>query len=61
MNIAIARLLVRALILLNDRPRFGPRNRRFAFDSYSVASEIEGTLKQHGWDWRTQELQPPPA
>lgn len=58
MNIDTARLLVAALILLNDHPRFGPRNRHLAIDSYSVAADIDAALKSAGWDWRDPQLQP---
>jgi hypothetical protein len=45
-----AGLLAKALRLLNDKPRFGPRDTRLDFDSYSVAAEIEQTLKRQGYD-----------
>lgn len=56
MDKATARALARALHLLNDKPRFGPRNRRLPFDSYSVASEIEAALAAAGIDWRSVDV-----
>jgi len=47
-----ADLLVRILILLNDQPRFAPKDRRLHYDSYSLASEITDTLKRNGWNWQ---------
>ena len=45
-----AQVLASALRLLNDKPRFGPRDRRLAFDSYSVASQLTALLKRSGYD-----------
>lgn len=59
MNIITAKVLVAALILLNSKPRFGPRNRRINLDSYSVASDIQQLLKANGWNWQDPQLQPP--
>lgn len=59
MDIATARLLVSALVLFNDAPRFGPRNRRVRVDSYSVAANITAALRAAGWDPVDPELQPP--
>lgn len=47
--------LAKALKLMNDHPRFGTRNRRFEFDSYSVAEEIETILKKEGYDLNNME------
>ena len=58
MTLADARALVKVLLLLNDKPRFGFRNRRMRFDSYSAASEIEALLERHGFNWRDPDIQP---
>ena len=58
MNTNVAKVLVSALILLNDKPRFGPRNRRLNIDSYSVAADIAIVLKLHGIDWQDPAYQP---
>lgn len=47
-----ADLLVRCLILFNQQPRFGPKDTRLHFDSYSLASEISALLKRHGWSYQ---------
>jgi hypothetical protein len=54
-----AKLLVKALLLFNDKQRFVLR--RGGLDSYVVAHEITQHLKAHGLDWLDPELQPPPA
>lgn len=59
MTDAVAHTLVAALILFNDKPRFGPRDRHLAIDSYSVAADITKLLQEHGRDWRDPALQPP--
>lgn len=41
--------IARALRLLNEKPRFGPRDRRAGFDSYSVASDLEHVLATAGY------------
>lgn len=43
-------LLAKVLRLLNDHPRFGPRDRRLPFDSYSVAAEVTQRLDRGGYD-----------
>jgi hypothetical protein len=48
--------LAKALRLLDDQPRFGPRDRRLQFDSYSVAADIEATLRAAGYDPRNPHL-----
>lgn len=58
MDLTTARILTAALILLNDHPRFGPRNRRYSVDSYSVAEDIRVLLNSKGWDWQDPQLQP---
>lgn len=45
-----AQVLACALRLLNDKPRFGPRDRRLAFDSYSVASQLTAMLQRAGYN-----------
>jgi len=59
MNPETAKLLVKALLLFNDKPRFSLR--RGGLDSYQVAYEITKHLKANGLDWMDPELQPPPA
>lgn len=46
---ADAALMAKALALLNDKPRFGPRDRRLPFDSYSLAAEISSRLIAAGY------------
>jgi hypothetical protein len=58
MDLTTARILTAALILLNDQPRFAPRNRRLSIDSYSVAEGIQVLLNSKGWDWQDPQLQP---
>lgn len=53
-----AKLMVKALMLFNDKPRF--RNKIGNLESYEVAAEINSHLKAHGYDWLDTELQPPP-
>lgn len=43
-------VLAQAVMLLNDKPRFGPRNRRLHFDSYSVAAALSNAIKRHGFN-----------
>lgn len=45
-----AAIIARALRLLNEKPRFGPRDRRLNFDSYSVAAELSEMLRKSGRD-----------
>lgn len=45
-----AELLARVLMLLNEKPRFGPRDRRLRFDSYSLASDIEALFHAQSID-----------
>lgn len=52
-----AALLQRVIILLNDKPRFGPRNRRYRFDSYSVAAEVTRLVTQAGYQSNDPTLQ----
>ena len=59
MNFATAKLLVAALILFNDRARFGPRNHRLALDSYQLAADITTALQAAGWSPYDPTLQPP--
>jgi hypothetical protein len=42
--------MLKVIMLLNERPRFGPKDRRLRFDSYSLCSELEDVLKAHGVD-----------
>ena len=49
---AVANTIVQAIILLNDHPRFGPKNRRMHFDSYQVAADLSAHLKAAGWNWQ---------
>jgi hypothetical protein len=58
MNQATAKLLVAALILFNDKPRFESRNHRRVLDSYTLAVDITAALAASGWDWRDPALQP---
>jgi hypothetical protein len=44
-----AETLAKALRLLDDQPRFGPRDRKLPFDSYSVAGELTEILKRNGY------------
>lgn len=37
-------------MLLNEKPRFGPRDRRLRFDSYSLASDIEALFHAQSID-----------
>ena len=53
LNPSDAELLAKALCLLNDKPRFGPRDRRLPFDSYSLAADITVRLKQAHLDPQT--------
>lgn len=41
-------MLVKALHLLNQQPRFRAADKRLRFDSYTVASEIAATLDKAG-------------
>jgi hypothetical protein len=50
MGFTQASLLAQALRLLNEKPRFRPRDTRLSFNSYSVAAEIEEILKRQGYD-----------
>ena len=43
-------VLAQAVMLLNDKPRFGPRNRRLHFDSYSVAADLSKAILRHGFN-----------
>lgn len=43
-------LVARAIMLLNDKPRFGPCNRRLHFDSYSVAADLSEAVRRHGFE-----------
>lgn len=43
-------LLAKALHLLNEKPRFGPRDRRAGYDSYSVAADLTELLRRKGYD-----------
>lgn len=54
-----ARLLLKALLLFDDRPRFSLR--RGGLDSFEVAAEIDKHLKARGFSRFDPELQPPPA
>jgi len=49
MTRAQAETLAKALRLMNDHPRFAPRDRRLPFDSYSVAEELEELLRRNGY------------
>ena len=42
--------MLKVIMLLNEHPRFGPKDRRLRFDSYSLASALEDVLKTHGVD-----------
>jgi hypothetical protein len=48
MTHAQAATIARALRLLNDKPRFRPRDQRLNFDSYSVAAELTELLQRAG-------------
>jgi len=37
------------VLLLNEKPRFGPRNRRLHFDSYSLAANLSAAITKHGF------------
>jgi hypothetical protein len=50
MTFSDAQVLASALYLLNAKPRFGPLDRRLAFDSYSVAADIEKLLRRAGYE-----------
>ena len=43
-------LLAQAVMLFNEKPRFGPRNRRLHFDSYSLAADLSTAIKKHGFN-----------
>lgn len=44
-----AERLAQAVMLFNDKPRFGPRNRRLHFDSYQLAEYFSTVLRQYGF------------
>lgn len=54
-----AKLLLKALLLFDDKPRF--QLRRGGLDSYIVAAEINRYLAANGFSRFDPELQPPPA
>lgn len=57
--IEAAKLLLKALLLFDDKPRF--QLRRGGLDSYIVAAEINKYLAASGYSRFDPELQPPPA
>lgn len=54
-----AKLLVKAILLFNDKTRFTLR--RGGLDSYIVAHELVRHLSDNGFNWMDPALQPPPA
>lgn len=54
-----ARLLLKALLLFDDKPRF--KLRRGGLDSYIVAAEINKYFAANGISRFDPDLQPPPA
>lgn len=54
-----AKLLLEALLLFDDKPRF--QLRRGGLDSYTVAAKINKHLTACGYSRFDPELQPPPA
>jgi hypothetical protein len=54
-----ARLLLKALLLFDDKPRF--QLRRGGLDSFVVAAEISKHLGAHGYSRFDPTIQPPPA
>jgi hypothetical protein len=55
----VARLLIKAMLLFNDKKRF--QLRRGGLDSYDVSHEIYLYLVKHGINWLDPDLQPPPS
>jgi hypothetical protein len=53
-----ARSIVKVLLLLNDKERFGFRDRRMRFDSYDAAAELEAVLARHGFKPTDADIQP---
>ena len=59
LSLETARVLVKALLLLNQAKRFTIIYG--GLDSYKVAAELNQHLKDHGLSMLDPELQPPPA
>ena len=47
-----AELIAKALLIINEKPRFGPNDRRLGFDSYSLAGGLTDMLHRAGYDER---------
>lgn len=44
------RKIAAVVMLLNEKPRFGPSNRRLKFDSYSLAADLTAAIRAHGYN-----------
>lgn len=54
-----AKLLVKAILLFNDKRRYTDRHGKL--DSYVLATEFSRHLTANGYNWLDTELQPPPS
>jgi hypothetical protein len=50
MTFSQAQILAQAVYLLNQTPRFSPRDRRMHFDSYSTAADLTSMLRASGYE-----------